>query len=117
MRKIILAASLLGILGTQQVIAEQAAIIEFRQKQVDLFDAQGQQPLERREAATLLLPMPITGAPANGFYQVEIDEQAYAIRKRAVRTNRDYTAITGTCSNTVAVAPGAVTRGLGKGEC
>lgn len=117
MRKIILGASLLSILTAQYAIADQAAIIEFRQKQVDLFDAQGQQPLERRETATLPLPMPIIGAPANGFYLVEIEAQDYAIRKRAVRTNRDYTAITGTCSNIVAVAPGAVTRGLGKGEC
>ena len=101
----------------QPVMAEQASITEFRQKQVELFDAQGQQPLERREAAALALPMPITGALATGFYLVEIDQQDYAIRKRAVRTDRDYTELSSTCSNTLVVAKGAVSRGLGKGEC
>lgn len=113
----ILGASLLSVLIALPAIAEQASITEFRQKQVELFDAQGQQPLERRDAAALTVPIPITGVLAAGFYLVEIDQQDYAIRKRAVRTNRDYTELTSTCSNTLVVAKGAVSRGLGKGEC
>lgn len=105
------------MLIVQPAIAEQASITEFRQKQVELFDAQGQQPLERRESAALTLPIPITGALVTGFYLVEIDQQDYAIRKRAVRTDRDYTTISSTCSNTLVVTKGAVSRGLGKGEC
>ena len=117
MRKLVLGVSLLSVLIAQPVIAEQASITEFRQKQVELFDAQGQQPLERRDAATLNLPIPIKGALASGFYQVEIDQQGYAVRKRSVRTDRDYTELSSSCNNTLEVAKGAVSRGLGKGEC
>lgn len=55
MRRTMRVVSLLAAFVVPMASAEQIAITEFRQQQVELFDAQGQQPVERMEAAAIRL--------------------------------------------------------------
>lgn len=107
---------LLTILMVPYASAERINITEFRQKQVELFDAKGQQPMERRETASIQLPLAVADSLPSGFYVVKIDDQLYAIKKSRVRTDRVYE-LSSTCNNTVTAAKAATSRGLGNGEC
>lgn len=108
--------ALLAMLTMPYASAERINITEFRQKQVELFDAKGQQPLKRRDTATIQLPLAVADLLPGGFYVVEIDDQPYAIKKSRVRTDRVYE-LSSTCNNTVTAAKAATSRGLGNGEC
>ncbi|SDS58735.1 hypothetical protein SAMN05216198_2287 [Halopseudomonas litoralis] len=108
--------SLLTVLVVPYASADPIAVTEFRQQQVQLFDAQGKQPVERRDAASIQLPLEIADSLAGGFYVVKIGDQAYTVKKRTVRTNRVYE-LSSVCNNTVAATKAAASRGLGNGEC
>ncbi len=114
MRRVILGVSLLTVLIVPMASAEQIAITEFRQQHVELFDAQGQQPVALMESASIQVPLPIRESLSSGFYVVDMDGQPYAIKKRTVRTNRIYE-LSSECNNKVAVKQVAATRGIGSG--
>lgn len=114
MRSSILGVSLLTALLVPIASAEQIAITGFRQPQVQLFDVQGLQPVDSRASASIPLPLPIRELLPNGVYVVDVGEESYSIKKRAVTTNRVYE-LNSKCNNTVAARHVAASRGIGEG--
>lgn len=107
------------VLGMQaQVVnAEKIAqILEFRKPQVDVFNSSGTEHIKRVDSSTIKLPVPIIEVLASGFFIIEVDDEKFAIRKRAVRSDYVYD-MKSKCSNQLQGNKTGSSRGLGDGEC